>query len=404
MSKPLLTLPLLTLAEAQVLIARHIAPCPGSECLPVTEAAGRVLASDVTATRLLPAADNSAVDGYALRAADAGPRRVIGRAAAGAPFAGCLGSGEAVRIFTGALLPAGADAVAMQECATVADGMLRLEVEPRAHANVRRAGEVLKPGEKVLAAGLRLSPLHIGLLADLGAADVSVRLQPRVALISSGDELVPAGTLAADHQVVDSNRPMLREWLRGAGCRVTDWPILPDRRTVIAEALQEAAASHDLVVTTAGMSVGEEDHVPAVLNAAGGMIFHRLAIKPGRPVGLGRIGQTPVLGLPGNPGAVAVVFTVLGRVLIRRLAGETAGEVRRLRLPSGFAFEKPAGDRIYLPGRLTSDGTVERLAVAMAGNLAWSGQATGLIEMPEPATAIAPGDPVAFIPFSGALG
>ncbi|MFA5121255.1 gephyrin-like molybdotransferase Glp [Zavarzinia sp.] len=403
MSKPLLTLPLLTLAEAQALIARHIAPCPGSESLPVIEAVGRVLASDVSATRLLPAADNSAVDGYALRTADAGPRRVIGRAAAGAPFAGCLGPGEAVRIFTGALLPAGADAVAMQECADVAEGMLRLAAEPRPGANIRRAGEVLKPGERVLAAGLRLSPLHLGLLADLGAADVLVRCRPRVALISSGDELVPAGTPTEDHQVVDSNRPMLREWLRGAGCRVTDWPILPDRRAVIAEALHEAAASHDLVVTTAGMSVGDEDHVPAVLKDSGGMIFHRLAIKPGRPVGLGRIGQTPVLGLPGNPGAAAVVFTVLGRGLVRRLAGETPDGVQRLRLPAGFAFEKAAGDRIYLPGRLTAEGRIERLTAAMAGNLAWSGQATGLIEMPEPAAAIVPGDPVAFIPFPGTL-
>ena len=399
MSRP----PLLTVDQALALIGARIAVPAGCETAPVTGAAGRVLARPVLAREALPAADNSAVDGYALhRAGDNACRLVAGRAAAGHPFPHALGPGEAVRIFTGAVVPAGTDRVLMQEQALIEGATLRWPGDLRPGANIRRKGEVLRPGEAALPAGLRLTPVHLGLLADLGVTEVVVRPRLRVALLSSGDELLPAGAPKAAYQVTDSNRPMLRGYLADLGCAVVDGPILPDDRAVIAKALREAAATADLVITTAGMSVGEEDHIPAILHGEGEMIFHRLALKPGRPMGLGLLGGTPVLGLPGNPGAVAVTFTLIGQMLLRHLAGEAPRPLPRYTMPAGFTYEKPAGDRALIPARL-HDGKVERVARNAAGNLAWSGGAEGFADIAEATTGIAPGDMVGFIPFAGAL-
>ncbi|PWR23197.1 molybdopterin molybdotransferase MoeA [Zavarzinia compransoris] len=392
--------PLLALDQALGLIEDRFGPVTAVVPARAAEAAGFVLGADLHARSLLPAADNSAVDGYALGPGH-GPWRLNGRAAAGQPHAGPVAAGEAVRILTGALVPAGTTAIAMQEYAAVEDGYLSLAELPPPGANIRRAGEAVKPGDRVFARGTRLRPLHLGLLADLGLDEVAVHAPLRVALLSSGDELRPAGSATAAHQVIDSNRPQLRAALTRLGCAVTDGPILPDRRDVITEALLAAARDHDLVITTAGMSVGDEDHVPVVLRTRGEMIFHRLALKPGRPVGLGTLGGTPVLGLPGNPGAVAVTFSLLGLLLVRRLAGEAVRPPQGFPLPAAFAYDKPAGDRAVLPGRIGPDG-VERVARQAAGNLAWTATATGFIAIEETRTSVAPGEPVTFLPFDGA--
>ena len=394
-------MPLITLQDALALIAARFTSVVATREVGVEDAPGRILAEAVTSPRALPATDNSAVDGYALGPGDA-PFTLVGRAAAGHPFGAELAEGQAVRIFTGAVVPAGTIAIAMQEnCRRDAD-QVRADPMPPAEANIRRAGEVLRPGDEVLPAGMRLSTFHLGLLADLGCDRLRVCAPLRVALLSSGDELRPAGTPIEPHLVIDSNRPLLRGLLRRLGCDTREWPILPDDRAAIRDALHAAAAENDLVITTAGMSVGEEDHIPVLLREAGGMLFHRLALKPGRPVGLGFVGDTPVLGLPGNPGAVAVTFTLIGQYLVRLLSGEVSRDLPRLSLPAAFSYRKPAGDRAVLPARLAPGG-VERVARNAAGNLAWTVGADGFVEIREETTHISPGDPVAFLPFAGVL-
>lgn len=392
---------MITLDAALALIAGRFGPVTAAVEVAVGDAPGRVSAAPVAATAPLPAADNSAVDGYALGSGD-GPFRILGRSAAGHPLSGPLGDGEAARIFTGAVVPEGTLRVAMQEHCRLDGALVVPDPPPPPGANIRRAGEVLKPGDVVLPAGLRIGALHLGLLADIGCTRLAVRAPLRVALLSSGDELRPAGSAVAPHQVIDSNRPLMRGLLTRLGCDLWEWPILPDDRAAIAEAVTTAAAENDLVITTAGMSVGEEDHIPAVIRAAGTMLFHRVALKPGRPVGLGVIGTTPVLGLPGNPGAVAVTFALIGQYLVRLLAGESPRPLPRLTLPAGFSYEKPAGDRALLPGRI-GDGVIERVARNAAGNLAWTVGADGFIEITEATTQVMPGDLVSFLPFSGVL-
>lgn len=389
--------PLLRVDQALDLIDSRFGPA--TAVTRQAAAPGLVLGVDLHAPRPLPLGDNSAVDGYAL-GDGVGPWRVIGRAAAGHPYGAPLRPGEALRILTGALVPAGTWAVAMQEIATLTDDRLSLAAAPAPGANIRRAGEAIRPGDAVLSQGQRLTALHLGLLADLGLDRIAAHAPLRVALLSSGEELRPAGTPPAPHEVIDSNRPLLRASLAALGCVVSDGPILPDHRPTITDALLAAARDHDLVITTAGMSVGDEDHVPAVIYQQGEMIFHRLALKPGRPVGLGLIGRTPVLGLPGNPGAVAACFALIGQYLIRRLAGERPARPRGFLMPAAFAYDKPAGDRALLPGRPGAAG-VERVARQAAGNLAWSRTATGFICIDEARTTVAPGDPVDFLPLAG---
>lgn len=394
---------MLRLDDALALIDRTFGPATGIETVPVTAAAGRILAAPLAALAPLPLADNAAMDGYAVRAADsaAGPAdyAVIGRIAAGHAFDGRVGPGQAARIFTGGIMPVGADAVVKQELARVREtGHVALPGGIAAGTNVRHRGEVLQPGAPVLPAGCALDAVRLGLAADLGHRDVAVRMPLRVALISSGDELVPVGTVPADHQVIDSNRPMITAWLARAGCALTQYPVLRDDRGVMAAAMAEAAAGHDLIITTAGMSVGEEDHVRAVLETRGRIIFQGLAMKPGRPAGLGLLAETPVLGLPGNPGASAVAFHLLGRRLLQVLCGATPRDPPRFAVPADFAYAKPAGERIYVPGRLAG-GRVVRTARNAAGNLVWTAHSDGLVELPEELERVEPGQPVTYMPF-----
>jgi molybdopterin molybdotransferase len=403
---------LMTVAAALELLRARTVALPDSEAVPLAEAAGRILAADITAPRDVPPHDNSAVDGYAVfhddLAADGETvLPVAGRAAAGHPLGRPARRGEAVRIFTGAPMPEGPDTVMMQEDCVVEDGGARVRLRPglRPGANRRRAGEDVRAGSIVLRAGSRLRAQEIGLAASLGLTALPVYRRLRVALLSTGDEVREPGTTPLPPGAIyDANRYALAALLRGVGCAVTDLGIQPDRLDTIRDALAAASAEHDLVMTSGGMSTGEEDHVKAAIEALGSLHFWRLAIKPGRPVALGQIGRVPFMGLPGNPVAVMVTFLVLARPLLLRLAG--AGETpppRTYRVAAGFEHRKKQGRREYLRVRLDADGRSGWIARKFprdgAGILTSMVESDGLAVLDESVAGLAVGDSIEFLPF-----
>ena len=386
---------------ALALMARAIAPAVGIERVAVADADGRVLGADLLAPVDLPPFANSAVDGYAVRLADVvdgGVLPVAGRLAAGA-VATPLGPGTAHRIFTGAVLPAGADTVFMQEDVEAADGAVRLPAGLKPGANTRPAGEDIEAGALALTAGRRLRPQDVALAAALGLTHLSVRQRLHVALFSTGDELVDPGGSPGPAQRFDSNRMLLAALCRRAGAAVTDLGILPDRREAIEAALVRAASEHHTILTTGGVSAGEEDHVRAAVEAAGRLVFWRLAIKPGRPVTMGEIGAAAFMGLPGNPVASFVTFVYLARPMLAALAGEAYRPPRPLAVPAAFAYRKKAGRREYVRVRL-QDGQAHKFGAEGAGILTSLTGADGLAELADDATAVAPGDTVGFLPFA----
>jgi molybdopterin molybdotransferase len=402
---------LMTVAAALELLRARTVALPGSEPAPLAEAAGRILAADITAPRDVPPHDNSAVDGYAVLHADlaADGETVLpvgGRAAAGHPLDRPVRRGEAIRIFTGAPMPEGPDTVMMQEDCVVEDGGARVRLRPglRAGANRRRAGEDVRAGSVVLGAGCRLRAQEIGLAASLGFTALPVYRRLRVALLSTGDEVCEPGTAPLPPGAIyDANRYALAALLRGLGCTVTDLGIRPDRLDAIRDTLAAAAADHDLVMTSGGMSTGEEDHVKAAVETLGSLHFWRLAIKPGRPVALGQIGRVPFMGLPGNPVAVMVTFLVLARPLLLRLAGAAAAPPRTYRVAAGFEHRKKQGRREYLRTRLERDGRGDWIARKFprdgAGILTSMVESDGLAVLDESVAGLSVGDPVEFLPF-----
>jgi len=296
---------LMTGAAALEVLRSRTVVLPEPETVPLSAALGRFLAVGIVAPRAVPPHDNSAVDGYAIRHADlaSGAETVLpigGRAAAGHPLGRPARSGEAIRIFTGAPMPEGLDTVMMQEDCVLEEGRVRLRPGIKPGANRRRAGEDVQAGAIVLEAGRRLRAQEIGLAASLGLAQVTVYRRLRVALLSTGDELCEPGAAVAAGAIYDANRYALAALLHGLGCTVTDLGILPDRLAAIRVTLAEAAESHDLVISSGGMSTGEEDHVKAAVEALGALHFWRLAIKPGRPVALGQIGRVPFMDCPAT--------------------------------------------------------------------------------------------------------
>ena len=313
---------LVPVAEAQARLFAMAGPV-SAETLPIRQAAGRWAAADIAALRTQPVADLSAMDGYAIRFADMpGPLRVIGESAAGRPFAGTVASGEAVRIFTGAALPAGTDTVLVQEEAARDDERLMLDGEGPAHRgrNVRARGLDFHEGGRLIAAGERLTPARIAVAATGGHGTLPVRRAVRVALAATGDELVPAGGPVDGAQLPESNGVMLAAMLADLPVEILDLGILPDRLDVLTEAFRTVDA--DLLVTTGGASVGDHDLVrPALLAAGGAIDFWRIALRPGKPMMAGRLGDALVLGLPGNPVSAFVTATLFVRPLIAHLAG-----------------------------------------------------------------------------------
>ena len=394
-----------TIDAALALIAGSVGCVAETEPAALHAADGRVLAADVAAPIDLPPFANSAVDGYAIRLADlaAGPAlRVAGRLAAGMAATDALAPGTARRIFTGAALPPGADTVFMQEDVRVEGAMVHLPPGLRAGANTRPAGEDVAAGGRALAQGLVLRPQDLALAAALGLQTLPVRRRVRVALFSTGDELVEPGALPGPAQRFDSNRVLLAAMARRAGAVVTDLGILPDQQDAIADRLRRAAVAHDLILTSGGVSAGEEDHVRAALEQAGRLVFWRLAIKPGRPVAMGHVEGVPFMGLPGNPVAAFVTFAQLARPMIAALGGATAAPPPTLPVPAAFSYRKKAGRREYVRVRLAPgpDGQpwAHKHGVEGAGILTSLTQTDGLAELGDDITAVAPNELVRYLP------
>jgi molybdopterin molybdotransferase len=391
-----------------LLRARLVAVTP-VEAAPLIECAGRILAEDVVSERAVPPHDNSAVDGYAVFFDDLDPDGetvlpVAGRLAAGEAPEGRATRGEAIRIFTGAPMPEGADTVMMQEDCVEQDGRVRIPAGIKRGANRRFAGEDIAAGDTVQTKGQVLRPQDVGLAASIGLTALPVHAPLRVALFSTGDELREPGEATPPGTVYDANRYALGALLRGLGCRVTDLGILRDDRAAITTALGAAAADHDLVLTSGGVSVGEEDHVRAAVESQGHIHFWRLAIKPGRPVALGQIGATPFLGLPGNPVAVMVTFLRFARPLILRLMGAADPAPVLFRVRADFDHKKKADRREWVRARLSmgADGVpvATKFPRQGAGILSSMVAADGLVELPEALTYLEKGTMVEFLPFS----
>ncbi|MDO9500329.1 gephyrin-like molybdotransferase Glp [Falsiroseomonas sp.] len=399
---------LMSVDAAQALIAERVPPLPGAEPAALLLALGRVLAEDLRAPLPLPPFFNSAVDGYAFRHGDlaaTGETRlpVVARLQAGQATGG-IAPGTAIRIFTGAPMPDGADTVMMQEDAREEDGAVLLVPGLRRGANCRPAGEDVAQGAVALEAGRRLLPQDIGLAAALGLGSLSVRRRVRVGVFSTGDELAEPGTALGAAQTYDSNRFTLLALLAGLPVEAQDLGILPDRADATAAALAAAAATHDVLLTSGGVSTGEADHVKAAIEQGGRLVFWRLAIKPGRPAAMGVIGGTPVVGLPGNPVAAVVTFLHLARPLLLRLAGATAEPLPRFPAEAGFAYRKKAGRREYVRVRLIpGEGLplAQKFAREGAGLLTSLTQSDALAELPEDVITVSPGDRVAVLPFRG---
>lgn len=398
---------LMTVDTALQVIASNVAGVEGIEHVDLSAADGRVLAADVFAPVDLPPFDNAAVDGYAVRLADLRETAELpldGRLAAGEPVARPLAPASARRVFTGAALPPGADTIFMQEDVRLADnGRVQFPTGLRPGANTRPRGEDIAKGACALRHGLRLRPQDLALAAALGLLQLPVWRAIRVALFSTGNELVEPGQRTGPAQRFDSNRVLLAAMARRAGALVNDLGILPDRRDAIAEALSAAAPDCDLILTSGGVSAGDEDHVKAAVEAAGRLVFWRLAIKPGRPVSMGHVAGVPFIGLPGNPVAAFITFVHIARPLIAAISGTQVQPQPTLRVEAAFTYRKKAGRREYVRVRLTPgpDGELRahKHGVEGAGILTSLTQTSGLVELPESTTAVAPGDSVRYLPY-----
>ena len=399
--------PLTSLDNALEQLLAQVRALDGTESVDLNGALGRVLAEDYRVPADVPTADNSSVDGYALRAADLGagkPLAISNRIPAGsAPTA--LKPGTAARLFTGSEIPSGADAVVMQEDTELRDGDLVVKRPVEEGQNIRRQGQDLTRGNLALPAGTRIRPQEIGLLASLGIATVTVKPRPKVAVFSTGDELVDPGSPLAPGQIYNTNRYVLAGLLAEAGCELVQSATLKDNRHATRQALEGAAQAADLIITSGGVSVGEEDHVRAVMEEQGSLALWRLAIKPGKPLAFGMLGDTPMLGLPGNPGSVLVTFLTVGMPLIRQLQGRSDIRVTGDRLPASFRIDKTSVRREFLRARREQDGDTASVAAyhnQSSGVLSSACWADGLAIVPENTT-IEPGDPVTYYSFKELL-
>ena len=392
--------------EAVAQIAERFPVVAGIETVPLAAADGRVAAQDVFARNALPPFANAAVDGYAVRHSDlaAGAETVLpvsGRIAAGAAAEAARPEG-AVRIFTGAPMPPGADTVFMQEDVRRDGGHVILPPGLKPGANARPAGEDLERGGLAIPAGQRLRPQDLALAAATGHAQIAVRRRLRVALFSTGDELTEPGAPLRPGAIHDSNRILIATLLTRLGVAVADFGILRDDPALIAGRLAEAAADHDLILTSGGVSTGEEDHVKAAVEARGRLMLWRLAIKPGRPVAAGLVAGTPFVGLPGNPVAVYVTLLFVLRPLLARLGGALYVPPLPWTVRAGFPYRKKAGRREFVRASLAhaADGTPEARKFPRdgAGILTSLTGSEGLVALPDDATGLAPGDPVAYFP------
>jgi molybdopterin molybdotransferase len=397
---------LMRIEEAVASIAERFPVIAGTETVPLGLADGRIAAEDVFAAHDLPPFANAAVDGYAVRYADLAPEGetvlpVSGRLAAGAA-AGTLAEGTAIRIFTGAPMPPGGDTVFMQEDVRREGDRVTLPAGLKHGANARPAGEDLGRGALAIPAGRRLRPQDLALAAATGHARIAVRRRLRVALFSTGNELTEPGAPLRPGAIHDSNRVLLATLLTRLGVAVDDLGILADDPATLPSHLAEAARDHDLILTSGGVSTGEEDHVKAAVEAQGRLMLWSLAIKPGRPVAAGLVAGTPFVGLPGNPVAVYITLLFVVRPLLARLGGALYEPPLPWPVRAGFPYRKKAGRREFVRVSLarTADGGLEARKFPRdgAGVLTSLTESDGLVELPDDATGIAPGDMLAYYP------
>lgn len=392
---------MLSYEQALDILIASARPVEGREKVDLVSATGRVLAQPVRSAIDVPPADNSAMDGYALRVADIVAGRILPvsqRVPAGS-VPQLLAAGSVARIFTGAPIPPGADAVVMQERCEVAGDGVRVMASPHAGENIRRAGEDIAAGSELLPAGTRLSAAHLGLLASIGVARVEVFARLRVAVFFTGDELVMPGQALAAGQIFNSNRYVLHGLLGELGCVVSDLGNVPDELEATRAALRLAAQGNDLVLTCGGVSVGEEDHVKAALMSEGELQTWKIAIKPGKPFALGRVGDTPFIGLPGNPVSAYATFMMLARAWLRRRQGEQEVAPRTLTARADFAWPKASPLREFLRVRRNATGGLELFPKQGSGVLSSCAWADGLVSNP-PGQTIQPGELVQYIPFA----
>jgi molybdopterin molybdotransferase len=404
--------PLMSVDEAVGLITSRVTAVVDTESATLIDADGRILARDIVAPLPLPPFTNSAVDGYAVRRDDL-PRGkeqtfpVTGRVTAGAS-GDAPNAGHAVRIFTGAPMPDGTDTVFMQEDVRLDDGGdVVLPAGLKAGANVRPAGEDIPLGHLALKAGSRLRPQDIALAAAFGLTRLDVVRRLRIAVFSTGDELASPGAPRATAQLYDSNRFMLMAMLKRLGCEVSDLGILRDEPAPLAQALQRAASQHDLLLTSGGVSTGEEDHVKSAVESVGRLVLWRMAIKPGRPVAMGIIGGTPFIGLPGNPVASFVTFVHVVRPVVLALSGALPVPLVPIPVRAAFAYKKKTGRREYVRVTLhrADDGALEAVKFPRegAGLLSSLVDTDGLVELGEAVTKVEPGERVGFLAYASLL-
>lgn len=392
--------------EALARLRAGVRPIIDVEEIPLIKAAGRILAEPVFARRSNPPAANSAIDGYAFAWASLGGRDEAnlplepGRAAAGSPFASRLPEGHALRILTGAEIPAGADTVVLQEDASVGAGRVRFKAPRKQGANCRGLGEDAKKGEEMLPAGRRLNAADLARLAVVGVDRVKVHKPLRVAILSTGDELLQPGADPDLPGIFDANRPMLAALLREWDHVSVDLGAMPDRTGAIRDALDRGAAEADAILATGGASTGDEDHVSRMIREEGRVETWRIAVKPGRPLALGLWRGVPVFGLPGNPVAAFITALIFARPAFSVMAGGTWLEPQGYIVPAAFSKNKKHGRREYLRARLNTEGAAEPFyseGSGLVGGLSW---ADGLVELPDEGGEFQPGTPVRYFPWT----
>ena len=392
-------------------LSPRLQPVVAAETVALDDALDRILADAVMAACDVPPHDNAAVDGFAVHFEDLAPDAptrlpVFGRLPAGAVLEEPQPRGTAIRIFTGAPMPAGPDTVVMQEDCHLEDGHVVIPSGVAQGSNRRRAGEDVRSGTTLLSPGRRLAPPDLGLAASVGLTSLSVRRPLHVAVFSTGNEIADPGTSRGPGMIYDANRFTVKALLRRLGCVVTDHGILPDDRVVTAGALLDAAERYDAIVTSGGVSAGEEDHVRQAIAEEGRIDAWRLAVKPGRPIALGVLRGKAMIGLPGNPVAATVAFIMLARPVLLQIAGAEVVPPARFPVTAGFDQRKKPGRREFLRVRLTDVGQSGALPVAVLAGPGGSGvlsslaQADGLLDLTEASKGLAEGDTVDYLPFS----
>ena len=396
------TLPSVDKARRKLL--EHLSVRAAREQVPLLEAYGHILANTACASVDVPPADNSAMDGYAIRHADLGNNATLSvaqRIPAGTQ-PGTLAPRTAARIFTGAELPSGADCVVMQENVQRHADTITLTQPAQPGDNIRRRGQDMRRGQDIVVQGTRLDAIALGALAAAGVSEVTIYKPLRVAVFSSGDELRQPEQPLAPGQIHDANRFLLHGLVTSLGMDVIDLGIIPDQPKLLSSALQQAQQTADVIITSAGVSVGEEDHLRALIESLGTLTFWRVNLKPGKPFAAGAIGDTPIFALPGNPGSALITFALLARPCLQALQGARTEQPQSFHLPAGFAQTRRQSREEYLRVTRDENDCLQRLPQQSSGTLFPLLQADGFARIP-PNTCIEIGDPLEFFPLRGWL-